>query len=85
MAEDKNEKSRSALLSKILSADISGTDTEDDDIPLARYSAGQLVQLSEIIFLTNIMAGLFLHFFLFADSESMFLDLLREREGTMGC
>ena len=63
MTEDKNEKSRSALLSKILSADISGTDTEDDDIPLARYSAGQLVQLSEILFLTNIMAGLFLHFF----------------------
>jgi len=39
MTEDKNEKSRSALLSKIMSGDFSGTDTEDDDIPLARYSA----------------------------------------------
>ena len=53
MTEDKNEKSRSALLSKILSADFSGTDTEDDDIPLARYSAGQLIQIPEICTISN--------------------------------
>ena len=63
MTEDKNEKSRSALLSKIMSGDFSGTDTEDDDIPLARYSAGHHISLPVIATPSNLSNGAYLIIF----------------------